>query len=473
MDEPGGDNASKPNGPNDCFQMPAPLSIEDKVRQAIPKMKPTIAEKFDQVDGACEYFFILERENEKVQDQIQQIQTQKKVTEKEQLVNPNPQNIKTCQELQAKIEELQKTLHEMPKGYPQKYMYKYPRVDALTCQTQVDEREYKGSIAKYLDEHQDKSEGIEAAAKALKVYTNQRIAIRKGFEQEQGRGEKQLEFSTKQNVQKKKRRGKRSRSEEIETLKFEHGDDSSSSEDSDFGAQIPNLTTTKKDTFKYESYNQRKIQRRDELLAPCGLKPEPKMLFLSDKNGSKYTADQLDEYLKFCETIMRDTPIQGGYCGIWLRGSSMYQENAMKLLHLYDYNFDLAKFHALYPMVMNDPIKRREMQEIARNHPIELAKEVANAIIDLQGCKEDEVNEILQNFRNDLKNRITEERLKYHLAILAKIKIATPPDIEQKIAESLEFSRQLRKRWPGSTRTATNIPQDKKLKLSELVELYE
>ena len=29
------------------------------------------AEKFDQVDGACEYFFILERENEKVQDQIQ------------------------------------------------------------------------------------------------------------------------------------------------------------------------------------------------------------------------------------------------------------------------------------------------------------------------------------------------------------------------------------------------------------------
>lgn len=85
------------------------------------------------------------------------------------------------------------------------------------------------------------------------------------------------------------------------------------------------------------------------------------MLFLSDKNGSKYTAEQLDEYLKFCDTIMRDTPIQGGYCGIWLRGSSMYQENAMKLLHLYDYNFDLAKFHALYPMVMNDPVKRREM----------------------------------------------------------------------------------------------------------------
>lgn len=119
----------------------------------------------------------------------------------------------------------------------------------------------------------------------------------------------------------------------------------------------------------------------------------------------------------------------------------MYHENAMKLLHLYDYNFDLAKFHALYPMVMNDPRKRHEMQEIAKNYPIELAKEVANAIIDLQGCKAEEINEILQNFRNDLKNRINEDRLKYHLAILAKIKIATPPDIEQKIADSLEFSR--------------------------------
>ena len=52
------------------FQVPDPLSLEDKVRQAIPKMKSTIAEKFDQVDDACEYFFILERENEKVQDQI-------------------------------------------------------------------------------------------------------------------------------------------------------------------------------------------------------------------------------------------------------------------------------------------------------------------------------------------------------------------------------------------------------------------
>lgn len=147
--------------------------------------------------------------------------------------------------------------------------------------------------------------------------------------------------------------------------------------------QIQNCRTKTKDCFKYESYSRRKLQRRDELLAPAALMPEPKMLFLNDANKVKYTEAQLDEYLKFCDTIMRDTPVQGGYCGIWLRGSCMYHENAMKLLHIYNYNFDLAKFHALYPMIMNDPQKRYQMIEIAKSYPKDLAKEVANAIVDL------------------------------------------------------------------------------------------
>ena len=52
---------------------------------------------------------------------------------------------------------------------------------------------------------------------------------------------------------------------------------------------------------------------------------------------------------------MKDVPLHHGICGIWLRGSPMYKENAIKLLKFYDYNYDLAKFHALYPMIMNDP----------------------------------------------------------------------------------------------------------------------
>ena len=73
----------------------------------------------------------------------------------------------------------------MPKGYPQKYMYKYPKIDARRCQTQVDNNDFKGSIDKYLADNPEKCQAEEAAARQLRVYSNQRISIRKGFGQEQ------------------------------------------------------------------------------------------------------------------------------------------------------------------------------------------------------------------------------------------------------------------------------------------------
>jgi len=69
----------------------------------------------------------------------------------------------------------------------------------------------------------------------------------------------------------------------------------------------------------------------------------------------------------------------------------MYQQNALNLLNLYGYNFDLAKFHILYPMIMNDPDKRAQIIDFSKKHPKELASQVANALIDLQGCKQDEI----------------------------------------------------------------------------------
>ena len=39
----------------------------------------------------------------------------------------------------------------------------------------------------------------------------------------------------------------------------------------------------------------------------------------------------------------------------------MYKENAYKLLNTYNYNFDLAKFHILYPQVMSDPDSKYQM----------------------------------------------------------------------------------------------------------------
>lgn len=70
---------------------------------------------------------------------------------------------------------------------------------------------------------------------------------------------------------------------------------------------------------------------------------------------------------------MKETPVLGGYAGIWLRGSTQFESNAFNLLNLYNYNFDLAKFHILYPLVMNNFEQRAQVIEIAKNNPKELA----------------------------------------------------------------------------------------------------
>lgn len=44
----------------------------------------------------------------------------------------------------------------------------------------------------------------------------------------------------------------------------------------------------------------------------------------------------------------------------------MFKEKAYKLLAEYHYNFDLAKFHVLYPLVMIDPVRKYQIEEAAR-----------------------------------------------------------------------------------------------------------
>ena len=61
----------------------------------------------------------------------------------------------------------------------------------------------------------------------------------------------------------------------------------------------------------------------------------------------------------------------------------MYKEKAYKLLNMYHYNFDIAKFHILYPSVMADQDKRYQIVQVANKNPVDFAKEVANAVIDL------------------------------------------------------------------------------------------
>ena len=46
-------------------------------------------------------------------------------------------------------------------------------------------------------------------------------------------------------------------------------------------------------------------------------------------------------------------------------------------------------------MVMNIPENRESMIALAKQHPEQLAQEVSNAIIDMQGCKQSEIDEIV------------------------------------------------------------------------------
>jgi len=48
--------------------------------------------------------------------------------------------------------------------------------------------------------------------------------------------------------------------------------------------------------------------------------------------------------------------------GVWLKGSmGGYVEKAMKLLHAHNYNFNLAKFHILFPAVMAVPEQKEDV----------------------------------------------------------------------------------------------------------------
>jgi hypothetical protein len=82
--------------------------------------------------------------------------------------------------------------------------------------------------------------------------------------------------------------------------------------------------------------------------------------------------------------------------GMWLKGSlTSYQEKAIQLLHNYDYNYSLAKFHILFPRVM--AVHREEI--LHSLSPKELESIVSDAVIDLRGCKTQEAEEALASMR--------------------------------------------------------------------------
>lgn len=131
-------------------------------------------------------------------------------------------------------------------------------------------------------------------------------------------------------------------------------------------------------------------------------------------------SDKLKDYLELVDFLMRET--LSSSTGLWLKGSlNGYQERALQLLHQYEYNYDLAKFHILYPGVMSVPERRDEIMHSLTEK--ELESIVADAVIDLRGCKTQEAEEAITNIRNAVKNRISVEDLNYYQQVLKKLRV--------------------------------------------------
>ena len=70
----------------------------------------------------------------------------------------------------------------------------------------------------------------------------------------------------------------------------------------------------------------------------------------------------------------------------------------MKLLHDHNYNYDVAKFHILFPSVVLSSAQRGEdiIQSLTEK---ELEIIVSGAIIDLRGCKSKEAEEAITSIK--------------------------------------------------------------------------
>jgi hypothetical protein len=96
-----------------------------------------------------------------------------------------------------------------------------------------------------------------------------------------------------------------------------------------------------------------------------------------------------------------------------------------------------------------------------------LSKIVKEAVIDLKGCKQDEIDEVVSELRQALKQRIKPEELKVFQRKFEKMQIKMPEDIEQMLLDAEDFSRLVKKQINPS------VTHEKRLSLQQLEELQE
>ena len=101
----------------------------------------------------------------------------------------------------------------------------------------------------------------------------------------------------------------------------------------------------------------------------------------------------------------------------------------MKILTEHNYDYDMAKFSILYPTVLLIPESRQRFLKAIREDSTLLKRVVKEAVMDLKGCKQDEIDEVNRELRQALKNRIKAEELKVFSRRFEKMQMSFPDDV--------------------------------------------
>jgi len=194
-------------------------------------------------------------------------------------------------------------------------------------------------------------------------------------------------------------------------------------------------------------------------------KTSPEMPRLISQGHNGEDSAELREYLDLCDFVMREA--SQNLNGMLLRGSSQYQEKAMNILTQFNFDYDMAKFSILYPTVLLLPETRHRFLKAIKEDETLLSKIVREAVQDLQGSKQDEIDEVVSELRQALTHRLKPEELKMFQRKFEKMQVKIPDDVEQMLLDAEEFSKQVRKQ------INSNVQVENRLSLEQLEELQE
>lgn len=123
---------------------------------------------------------------------------------------------------------------------------------------------------------------------------------------------------------------------------------------------------------------------------------DPILIYDTEANDSR-----LEEYLDLCRFVMNDA---SAHCrGLFLRGSSLYYERAIKLLSGLNYDYELAKLHILFPTRMMIPETRSALEEMVREQRASIKLLIEESVSELRETRQETLQSVIDDFTKAIK----------------------------------------------------------------------